>query len=569
MRSEIVIEIGIDLGTTNSLVAYWSEDGAKIIPNALGSNLTPSVVSVDESGTVYVGQIGKERLITHPLQTAYCFKRFMGSEKKYNLSGHLFSPEELSSLVLKSLKNDAEAYLNADVTRAVISVPAYFNDAQRKATQRAAELAGLEVARIISEPTAAAIAYGLHQAHEEIKFLVFDLGGGTFDVSILELFEGVMEVKSIAGDNYLGGEDFTRLLEEYFLNKLQIPAESLDSRQKSILYKQAEQSKFELTSGDQGRISLNLQNEIKECIITRGDFEKISGELLLRLRNPIERALRDAGMSPGEMDAVVLIGGATRMPVIRSSISKMFGKIPYLNINPDEAVALGAAVQLALMDQNAVIDEVILTDVCPYTLGTNIVKDFGNGKYESGYFLPIIERNTPIPVSRVERLSTVTEDQSHIHVEIYQGESRKVENNLKLGELNIKIPKGKAGEQMIDLRYTYDVNGLLEVEAVTVKTGAKASILIEKSPGSMSREEIEMSLKRLENLKIHPRDKQENKLLLARGERLYEETLSDMREYIANLLARFEKILATQDERLIKKGSEELKAILDEIEGRS
>lgn len=558
--------IGIDLGTTNSLVSYWTEEGPVIIPNIHGSNLTPSVVSIDLSNQILVGEIAKERLITHPQYTASVFKRFMGTEKQYRLGKHTFLPEELSSFILKSLKADAEAFFGEEVSEAVISVPAYFNDSQRKATKRAAELAGLRVERLISEPTAAAIAYGLHQEESETKFMVFDLGGGTFDVSILELFEGVMQVHSIAGDNFLGGEDFTWAIINYFMEVENIDKTSLSAKETSILYKQAEVCKQALTSQESGKMSLVKDGKIYERLIHRAEFEKISEGLIQRLRYPIERTLKDASLKPSDLDAVILIGGATRMPIIKSVVAKMFGKLPYCNIDPDETVALGAAIQVALKERNKLLDEIILTDVCPYTLGINVVKEITNGRYEDGFFAPIIERNNPIPVSRVERFTTVSDDQKAIRVDIYQGENRKVEDNILLGNMRIKIPRDIAGKESIDVRFTYDINGILEVEVTIVSTGEVRSMVIEKNEGSMSKEEITERLKALKDIKIHPRDKAENRLLIAKGERLYEEALGDKRKYIGNLMSEFEYVLSKQDDQKIKIAYDKLKNIFDGLE---
>lgn len=558
--------IGIDLGTTNSLVAYWTDNGPQIIPNVFKKSLTPSVVSIDESGEVLVGEVAKERLVTHPDLTVANFKRFMGTEKTYGLGKYKFTPDELSSFVIRSLKADAEAFLGEEVVEAVISVPAYFNDIQRKATKRAAQLAGLKAERLISEPTAAAISYGIHHEKEETKFLVFDLGGGTFDVSILEMFEGVMEVKSIAGDNFLGGEDFTELLINYFIEQTGIDYSKVDSKTRSAIYKQAELCKYELGSNNVGKMSLTLCEETHEIRIDPSQFAKIANPLLLRLRQPIIRALKDAEFTPDDIDIIILIGGATRMHLIRSVVSKMFGKLPYSNINPDESVALGAAIQVALKQMNEALNELILTDVCPYSLGTSIVKAMDNGVYKSGYFLPIIERNTPIPVSRVERLTTTHDNQKQLRIQVYQGESPKVENNIKIGELYISISPAPAGTQFVDVRYTYDINGILEVEAEVVDTGEIKRIVIEKNPGSMTKEEIEKRLQELKNIKIHPRDKMENKLLLARVERIYEESLGKKRAFISDLLVNFESALSSQDERLIKKASENLKKLLEELE---
>lgn len=558
--------IGIDLGTTNSLVATWSDGKARIIPNVLMKNLTPSVVSIDEKDGILVGEVAKERLITHPELTVANFKRFMGTSKKFSIGSYTFSPEELSSFILKSLKADAEADLGEEVTEAVISVPAYFNDAQRKATKRAGELAGLKVERLISEPTAAAVAYGINQTSSDTQFLIFDLGGGTFDVSILELFEGVMEVKSIAGDNYLGGEDFNNLLVSYFAEITKLDLKSLDKKNISAILKQAEICKTTLSNQEIANMKIVINGTEFEAEVTRKNFEKICSDLIFRLRHPVERALRDADISPSEIEAVILIGGSTRMPLVRTIVSKMFNKLPFSNINPDETVALGAAIQAALKERNADLKEMVLTDVCPYTLGVEVVSMLGKDNYGKGYFLPIIERNSPIPISKVERLSTVSNNQRQIKVKVFQGEGRRVENNIFLGEIEVSVPANEAGKEMVDVRYTYDINGILEVEVIVVSTGIKSTIIIEKEEGAMTKEEIEKAFLKLKDIKIHPRDRTENRLLLARGERIYEEALGEKREYVANLLNKFESILQTQDPKLIKRTSEELTERLDELE---
>ncbi|MEJ8552779.1 molecular chaperone HscC [Tepidibacter sp. Z1-5] len=558
--------IGIDLGTTNSLVAIWKDGQAQIIPNVLKKHLTPSIISVDENNEILIGDVAKERLITHPESTVSNFKRFMGSSKKFNLGTYTFTPEELSSFILKSLKEDAEKYICEEIIEAVISVPAYFNDAQRKATKRAGELAGLKVERLISEPTASAIAYGLHQENEDTQFLVFDLGGGTFDISILDLFEGVMEVKAIAGDNYLGGEDFNKLLVDYFLQENDLDLNVLDKKTLSALCKQAELCKKALSEQEKASMILTINEESFETEIDRNKFAKICSDIFLRLRHPVERALRDADISPAEIDTIILIGGSSRMPLVRSVVSKMFNKLPYSNINPDETVALGTAIQAALKERNSDLKELVLTDICPYTLGVEIVNNLGKNNYESGYFLPIIERNSPIPISKVESLVTIRDNQTRMVIKVYQGESRRVENNIKLGELNVSVPRGKSGEQMVALRYTYDINGLLEVEATLLSTGEKKSLIIQNSENLMSEEEIKKRMLELKDIKIHPRDKLENRLFLARGERLYEESLGEKREYIATLLDNFERILLTQNPKLIEKNVKLFAEKLDQLE---
>ena len=560
--------IGIDLGTTNSLAAYWTEEGPRMIPNVLGESLTPSVVSVDEDGHIYVGQIARERLITHPERTASTFKRQMGTAKTYRLGQHTFTPEELSSFVLRSLKADAEAFLHQDISEAVISVPAYFNDDQRKATKRAAELAGLRVERLISEPTAAAVAYGMHQDKSETKFLVLDLGGGTFDVSILEMFEGIMEVKSVAGDTFLGGEDFTDAIVNHYMKKRDIDIEAVSEKFRSAVYKQAESCKQELTAKESGTMRPVLEGEEKTLAISRIEFDDLSKPLIMRLRQPIERAMRDAELMPRDLDAVILVGGATRMPIVRTTAARIFGKLPFSNINPDEAIAMGAAVQAVLKERNESLKEVILTDVCPFTLGTEVSRETAvSGKRKSVY-CPIIERNSTIPTSRVERFVTVSDNQTAIKFKVYQGESRNVANNLLLGEMNITVPGKKAGKEQVDVRYTYNINGILEVESVVLSTGETKRLIIESRHGNMTQKEIEESISRIADIKIHPRDRTENRLILARAERMYEESLSDIREYIGNAIFKFESVLELQDEKKSREATKEIKRILDKVEGR-
>lgn len=558
--------IGIDLGTTNSLAAVWQDHQAMLIPNVFGEYLTPSVVSVDDNGEILVGKIAKERLITHPDATVSVFKRFMGTKQQYTLGVHAFSPVDLSAFVIGELKRDAEVFLGEPVHHAVISVPAYFNDAQRRATKQAAELAGLQVERLVSEPTAAALAHGLNEKGTDTSFLVFDLGGGTFDVSILEMFSGVFEVKAIAGDNDLGGEDFTNVLMADFLVSHQLQKDQLDAKAHARLYAEAERCKIGFGQNEGGRITLDLNGSVYEKAYTSADYEKLCTPLILRLRQPIERALRDADLEPDELDAAVLIGGATRMPMIRNILQKMLGIKPISHLDPDQTVAAGTAVQAALIERNEALDEVILTDVCPFTLGTDISKQKDNGEYEHGYFFPIIERNTPIPVSRSERLYTIRDNQTRLVVGVYQGESRLVQDNLRIGELTVSVPKGPAGEQAIDVRYTYDVNGILEVDVTIVKTEETKTALIEQRPGELSKEDVQKRLAELAGIKIHPRDRSENRLLLARGERLYEEMIGEGRQHVGELLHQFERALARQEENEVKKAAVLLEAQLESIE---
>ncbi|HOA79593.1 MAG TPA: molecular chaperone HscC [Defluviitaleaceae bacterium] len=561
--------IGIDLGTTNSLVSYFSEDGPVIIPNRLGKKLTPSIVSIDENEQVYVGETARERAILYPDTCAYVFKRDMGTKKQYTLGDKVFLPEELSSFVLRSLKEDAEVYLGEEVTEAIISVPAYFNDARRKATKRAGELAGLKVERIISEPTAAAIAYGLYQSNKDMRFLVFDLGGGTFDVSILELFNNILEVHAVAGDNFLGGEDFTQVLVDMFMKENNLNAEELDLKTLTHIIKQAEECKKKFAIDRNPVMTCNINKEIIEMKVDIDRYEKKCEKLLERIKQPIKRSLSDANLKLTDIDQVVMIGGSTKLPIIHKMVTKLFRIIPNTSVNPDEAVALGAAIQGAMKERNQAVKEVILTDVCPFTLGTEVVREIEENRYESGYYCPIIERNTVIPASRTERLCTTYDNQTSIRIKVLQGESRFAANNILIGELTIEVPKSKAGEESVDVTYTYDINSILEVEVQVVSTGKKKRMIIKGQDVDMTDEEIERRMQELAYLKIHPREEEANKLLLLKAERLYEESIGDRRRRLEYELLKFDAALNSRDKARIEEGRERLQAILDKMIGEN
>ncbi|MDR1136039.1 MAG: molecular chaperone HscC [Clostridiales Family XIII bacterium] len=558
--------IGIDLGTTNSLAAYFTSDGPKIIPNSLGEALTPSVVSVGEDGTIYVGRIAKERLLTCPENTASVFKRSMGSEKTFTLGDRVFSAEELSSFIIKKLKEDAENFLGEEISEAVISTPAYFNDTQRKATKAAGELAGFRVERIISEPTAAAIAFGLHTSRDISKCLVFDLGGGTFDVSILEFSDKVMEVRAVAGDNYLGGEDFTGVLMEMFMQEHGISPETLTLRDFVMLNKNAEDAKLELSARKKATMSWTFDGQARSLEVTAEVFEERCKTLIARLKAPIIRAVNDAGVRLADVDSIIFVGGATKMPLIQSFVSRLFKRFPVFGINPDEAVALGAAVQAAMKERKEDIRELILTDVCPFTLGTAVSVQQNNGFFRSGIFQPIIERNTVIPASREERFYTMAPNQTSVKVEILQGESWRAKDNVLLGEIDIPVPAGPAGQETVDVRYTYDVNGILEVNVKVTSSGESKRMIIEKNPGAVTPEQIEQRIEELASLKLHPRDKDKNRYLLEKGERYYQTTTGFIRMRIAEELNNFEAALDGQHSKEIEEAAERLRSLFEDAE---
>jgi molecular chaperone HscC len=560
--------VGIDLGTTNSLVAVWQDGRARTLPNALGEVLTPSCVSVDDDGSILVGRAARERLQTHPDRTAAVFKRYMGSDRVLRLADRDFRPEELSALVLRSLKADAEAALGEPVTEAIISVPAYFSDAQRKATRAAGQLAGLKVERLLNEPTAAGLAYGLHQRDRETRFLVFDLGGGTFDVSVLELFEGVMEVRASAGDNLLGGEDFLAPLVELFFERTGLSPElRRDRRLMHRLLAEAERAKRTLSAAPEATLRVRVGEVEHAATVDEATLERIGAPVLARIRHPVERALRDARLRAGELDAVVLAGGATRMPMVRRLVTTLFGRFPLVELDPDQVVALGAAVQAGLKAKDLALREVVMTDVAPYSMGVEVAREVDGVNVARGLFDPVIERNGAVPVSRVKRYFPLQDQQARIDLRIHQGEARLASDNIPLGRLEVPLPGLPRAESGVDVRFTYDVNGLLQVEATVLATGCTSALVIQGNPGLLTDEEIARRLAALSDLKIHPRDRLENRTALARAERLYEQLLSGAREGLGAVIERFEAALAAQDRAQADGARRLLEQVLDQLEG--
>lgn len=555
--------LGIDLGTTNSACCLWSQDQVVSIPNRLGDLLTPSVVGIDESGAVNVGKVARERLITHPDEIVAIFKRLMGTEHKVTIGKRSFSATELSSLIIQSLKEDAEAHTGQRFSEAVISVPAYFNENQRYATKLAGELAGLKVKRLINEPTAAAIAYGLNDKQEG-TFLILDMGGGTFDVSILEYFDGVMEVHASAGDNYLGGEDFVEAMIKSVLADLSIDEKTLNKQERQQLYLKMEHLKRNLESDYQQAITLRLNQQTHSFTPTADWFERVINPILLRVKAPIQRAMQDADLHTSDIDDVILVGGATKLKHFRAMIAKLFGRFPSCNLDPDLVVAIGTGIQAALLEKNQALDDVVLTDVCPYSLGTEVSDENGI----PGCFMPIIERNTVVPVSIERSVVTASDYQTELAIKIYQGESRLVKNNVFLGELKVKVPKDKKGEQIAHIRYSYDNNGLLEVDVTIGSTGKTYNKLIENAPGMLSAKEIEKTKGKLSKLKVHPRDTEKTRALLARADRVYASYLGEKREYIASVISQFEKVLDNQNLQEVNKAQAQLEQILDEVDNQ-
>ncbi|HQF14194.1 MAG TPA: molecular chaperone DnaK [Thermogutta sp.] len=546
--------IGIDLGTTNSVVAVMEGKEVKVIPNAEGNRLTPSVVAFTDRGEILVGEPAKRQAITNPKRTVYSIKRFMGRRReevkaeeaivpyeivgdvgeyvKVKIGDRTYTPPEISAMVLRKLKEAAEAYLGHRVNKAVITVPAYFNDAQRQATKDAGQIAGLEVVRIINEPTAASLAYGLDKKEAE-KIVVFDLGGGTFDVSILEVAEGVFRVISTNGDTHLGGDDFDRALVDYVAEEFK-KEHGIDLRKDPMalqrLQEACEKAKKELSTLQQTDINLPFiafdasGAKHLHMTITRSKFEQLVHHLIERCRGPVEQALRDARLTPKDIDEVVLVGGSTRIPKVQELVREMFGKEPHKGVNPDEVVAVGVAIQGAVLAGE--VKDVLLLDVTPLSLGIETL---------GGIMTKIVERNTTIPCTRKQIFSTAEDNQTAVTIKVYQGEREMAADNRLLGMFNLEgIPPAPRGVPQIEVTFDIDANGILHVTAKDLGTGKEQKVRIEQSAG-LSKEEIERMRREAELHAEEDRCKRE---------------LAELRNKADNLAWQIEKLMKEHEDKL-------------------
>lgn len=500
--------IGIDLGTTNSCVAVMEGGEAVVIPNPEGARTTPSVVGFKKDGERIVGETAKRQAITNPDRTIMSIKRHMGTNHKESIDGKEFTAQEISAIILQKLKTDAEAYLGQTVTQAVITVPAYFNDSQRQATKDAGKIAGLEVLRIVNEPTAAALAYGMEKSEDQ-TILVYDLGGGTFDVSILELGDGFFEVKATSGDNSLGGDDFDQVIIDYLVAEFK-KDQGLDlSKDKAAVQRlkdAAEKAKKELSGVLTTTISLPFITVVDgvpqhlELNLTRAKFEELSAELVERTLGPTRRALTDSGLTAAQIDKVVLVGGSTRIPAVQEAIKKLTGKEPHKGVNPDEVVALGAAVQAGVLTGD--VKDVVLLDVTPLSLGIETA---------GGVFTKMIERNTTIPTSKSQVFSTYADNQPSVEIHVLQGEREMAAGNKTLGRFMLgDIPLAPRGVPQIEVSFDIDANGIVNVSATDKGTGKSQKITITSSSG-LSDDEVERMMKDAE---LHAEEDKKRKELV-------------------------------------------------------
>jgi len=568
--------IGIDLGTTNSCVAVMEGGEPVVIPNAEGSRTTPSVVAFSKKGERMVGQVAKRQAITNPEGTVSSIKRLMGSDKKVKLHDKEYTPQEISAMILQKLKMDAESYLGEKITKAVITVPAYFTDSQRQATKDAGRIAGLEVLRIINEPTAASLAYGLDKGENQ-KVLVFDLGGGTFDVSILELGEGVFEVLATSGNNKLGGDDFDDRIIDYLAAEFK-KEHGIDLKKDRTamqrLKDEAEKAKKELSGVMSTSINLPFITadasgpKHLDMTLTRAKFEELTADLVEATMEPMRKALSDAGLSAGQIDKVILVGGSTRIPAVQEAVKKITGKDPYKGINPDECVAIGAAIQAGVLTGE--VKDIVLLDVTPLSLGIETL---------GGVFTKLIERNTTIPTKKSQIFSTAADGQTSVDVHVLQGERPMAAGNVTLGRFQLTgIPPAPRGVPQIEVTFDIDANGIVNVSAKDLGTGKEQKITITAST-NLSEEEIQRKVKEAEKYAEEDKKLKEKVEVRNNADSLVyqtEKTLKDMgdkvdssdRERIEAELKKVKDALEKDDTDAIKSATEDLTKVFYEVSAK-
>ena len=524
--------VGIDLGTTNSLVGVYQDGQVKLIPNAFGDFLTPSVVALDDNNEVIVGKVAKERLVTHPDKTVAQFKRFMGTSHKILLGNSTYTAEELSSFIIRKLVDDAETFLGEKVDEVIVSVPAYFNDAQRYATKLAGKFAGVKIERIINEPSAAALAKKLESEIDDDSFVVVDFGGGTLDISVVELFDNVVEIVSIAGDNRLGGEDFTGAIAEEFMHVNQLKRESISREFYSKILLQAEKTKLDLNEKEEVQMSVFDHNKEYRLDLSYQRFYELCHPLLVRIKAVLDRVLMDARNSQVSSDNFVLVGGTSKLRLVQDFLSFCINQGVEVSGDPDKMIAQGCALLAGIKERQGEIRDLLLSDICPFTLGIEIV---------GGHFSPIIERNSTLPTSRVEQYYTSELGQSHVKVQVYQGEMMKASQNLFLGELDVPVPINHKEHEGLTVRFTYDLNGILDVEVKIDTTQEVFNHVILQESITLTDQEIKEKQDALARYKINAQETEVYRFLIEKANRLYSMILGVKREELMTATRQFEE----------------------------
>lgn len=551
--------IGIDLGTTNSLAAYWKDGVAELIELSDGVML-PSVVSMDENENFLVGAVAKERKILHMEQTVGSFKRFMGTEKKWLLGEREYSAVELSAMVLRKMKEDVEAKLGEAIEEAVITVPAYFNDRQRSDTKLAAQIAGLTVERLINEPSAAALAYQMNADEHEHNLLIFDFGGGTLDLSLVECFDNVIEIIGVAGDNHLGGDDIDDAIIKLFCEENHISYEELELQEQAVIRKSAQNAKIALSTENAVDIVVKLKAGERIYRLTEETLFESCTALFQRMRKLFLKILKDAGYRISDIDDLIMVGGSSKLPLVQHFLRELLGKQPVVCKDPDLTVALGAGTYAGIRMRKEEIKDIVMTDVCPFTLG---VETYRNVNDDRPHILPLIFRNATLPASHTKRVITLSDFQNKIKVKVYQGEEYYAQDNLLLGSLEIAVPERRAGEAGVDITFTYDINGILQVELEN-DNGKKEHItfLNEK----LKQKEVSRCLEEMEKVKIQPMEEEQTQILMERMRALYAQASEMEKESLDYLLSWFIRCLESKRRFLVRRAMKEMRARLDEFE---
>lgn len=527
--------VGIDLGTTNSLVSMWKDGKVVVIPDSLGNLMQPSVIAAGENGQMLVSWAAREEMMKHPENGVTGFKRSMGSDKTYSLAGKEYRSEELSAMMLSHMKRIAEAYMEENVTEAVISVPAYFDNEQRYATKVAAKLAGIKCDRILNEPSAAALAKRYTDIDDEEYMLVFDFGGGTLDVSIVECYENIIEIMAIAGDNQLGGRDFDTCIASFFCEKNGVSWEEQSICVKNHLLNVAQNVKESLTYRKECTMECDLEDMQTAVCFDEALLYEVSKELFVRIRQVIERAVVDSGLMLADISRILLVGGSSQMPVVQKYLNKLFDREVAISGDAEHLVAMGVGVYTAIKTRQGDVEHMVMTDVCPFSLGTNVnAPNSPETHYERTFMM--IERNSVLPARVTKQFCTVADNQKHMIFKIYQGEKFDPRDNIQLGELEVQVPPDLAGKQSATVTFTYDLNGILLVEAVCDSTGEEYELMVSGKLKRIRSNELKAMGEALKNLDYVSEEEQQRRTILGMGKRLYEKSTGALREEIGRIM---------------------------------